>query len=131
VEIRTHSRGETTMRFLCIYKPGKPETDRFTPPSQEEMAAMGKLIGEMQEAGVFISAEGCLPTSMGARVRNDGGNFIVTDGPFAETKELISGMCMIHVSSKEEAIAWAKRFLAVVGGGTSEILQLHETPACG
>ena len=119
------------MRFLCIFKPGKPESKDFVPPSQDEYERMGKLIGEMQEAGVFITAEGCLPTSHGARVRNDNGDFVVTDGPFPETKELISGMCVLRVTSKSEAVEWAKRFLAVVGHGTNELLQLHENSAGG
>jgi hypothetical protein len=119
------------MRFLCVYKPGKPESKDFVPPTKEEYEAMGKLIGEMQHAGVFVTAEGCLPTSRGARVQNDGGEYVVTDGPFAETKEIISGMCILRVSSKDEAVMWAKRFLATVGGGTSELLQLHESSAGG
>jgi len=115
------------MRVLCLYKPGTPETDR--PPTQEEMEAMGKLIGDMAKAGVLLAAEGCLPTSRGSRVRIDGGKFTVTDGPFPETKELIAGFCMMQVRSKEEAVEWAKRFLSVVGEGTSELRLLHDTPA--
>lgn len=117
------------MRFLCVYKPGSPE--RTTPPTAEEQATMGKLIGEMAKAGVLLAAEGCLPSKFGARVRIDGGQYSVTDGPFPETKELISGMCMLQVKSKEEAIEWTKRFLAAVGEGQSELLQLHDTPAAG
>jgi hypothetical protein len=115
------------MRYLCIYKPGKPETD--APPSEQEMAAMGKLIEDMSKAGVLLATEGCLPTSKGVRVRIDSGKFTVTDGPFPETKELIAGFCLLQVKSKAEAIEWGKRFLAVVGEGESEIRQLHEFPA--
>jgi hypothetical protein len=117
------------MRYLCLFKPGKPETN--TPPCTEEMATMAKLIEDMQKAGVFVMAEGCLPSAMGVRVQSDTGkgNFVVTDGPFAETKELISGFCMIKVKSKEEAIEWNKRFLEVVGGGTTELRLMHEFPA--
>ena len=115
------------MRYLCIYRPGTPEKD--APPTEKEMADMGKLIGEMAQAGVLLGAEGCLPSSSGSRVRINSGKFSVTDGPFAETKELIAGFCLLQVKSKEEAIEWGKRFLAVVGEGESEIRQLHETPA--
>jgi hypothetical protein len=116
------------MRFLCIYRPGTPES--HAPPTAEEMAAMGKLIGEMHAAGVLLAAEGCLPSSYGSRVRIESGNdFVVTDGPFSETKELISGFCLLQVKSKEEAIEWGKRFLAVVGVGESEIRLLHDQPA--
>jgi hypothetical protein len=116
------------MRFLCVYKPGKPESD-IPPPSQTDMAAMGKLIDDMAKAGVLLAVEGCLPSAQGARIRIHGGKFTVTDGPFPETKELIAGMCMLQVKTKAEAIEWGKRFLTVVGEGESEIRQLHEVSA--
>jgi len=70
------------MRFLCLYKSGKPEH----PPTQQAMAEMGKLIEESMKAGWLIATEGCQPTAAGARVRLSDGKFVVTDGPFAETK---------------------------------------------
>src|SRR6478735_329218 len=116
------------MRFICIYKPGTPESN--TAPTAEEQAAMGKLIGDMAKAGVLLGAEGCLPSALGARVRLDGGgDFRVTDGPFPETKELIAGFCLLQVKTKAEAIEWTKRFLSLVKDGESEIRQLHDTPA--
>lgn len=116
------------MRFLCLYKPGTPESD--APPSQEEMAAMGKLIDEMTKAGVLLATEGCMSTSHGARVRVDAGKYTVTDGPFPETKELIAGFCLLQVKSKAEAVEWGKRFLSVVKEGESEIRQICEVPPC-
>ena len=113
------------MRFLCLYKPGRPER----PPTQQEMDAMGKLIGEAMQAGWLLSTEGCLPSAAGARVRLSDGKFTVTDGPFAETRELIGGFAIIRADSKEEAIKLTKHFLQVAGGGESEIRQLHEAPA--
>lgn len=113
------------MRFLCLYKPAKPAG----PPTQQEMAAMGKLIEEAMKAGWLISTEGCLPSSTGARVRLSDGKFTVTDGPFAETKEVIGGFAIIRVSSKQEAIERAQYFLKVAGGGESELIQLYEAPA--
>jgi len=116
------------MRFLCIYKPGTPESN--TPPTAEEMAAMGQLIGDMAKAGVLLAAEGCLPSSFGARVRLEAsGEFSVTDGPFPETKELVAGFCMLQVKTKAEAIEWTKRFVSLVKDGVSEVRQLHDTPA--
>jgi hypothetical protein len=115
------------MRFLYLYRPQTAE--RTTPPTQEEMASMGVLIGEMAKAGVLLATEGCLPSSKGMRVRIDAGKFTVTDGPFPETKELIAGFCLVQVKSREEAVEWGKRFLAVVGHGESEIRLLHDTPA--
>jgi hypothetical protein len=115
------------MRFLCIYRPQSPE--RTTLPTAEEQAAMGKLIGDMAKAGVLLGAEGCLPSALGSRVRIDGSQYNVTDGPFPETKELIAGFCLLQAKSRQEAIEWTKRFLAVVGHGETEVRQLHETPA--
>ncbi len=111
------------MRFLCLYKSSKPEG---TPTSPQEMAAMGQLIEEMTKAGVLLATEGCLPSSKGARVRLSGGKISVTDGPFTETKEIIGGFALIQVASKEEAIEWTERFLAVAGDGESEIRQVWE-----
>jgi len=106
------------MRFLCLYKPDKKEG---VPPSQQEMAEIGKLIEEMKSAGVLLATEGCLPSAMGARVRLSRGRFGVTDGPFVETKELIGGTALLQAKSKEEAIAWTQRFLKVAGDGEAEI----------
>jgi hypothetical protein len=111
------------MRYLCLYKPSKPEG---TPPTQDEMTRMGTLIEEMMKAGTLISTEGCQPSAKGARVRLSGGKIRVTDGPFSETKELIGGFAIIQTKSKEEAIELTKRFLEVAGEGESEIRLLHE-----
>src|SRR5205085_12152639 len=97
------------MRFLCIYRPQKPENDN--PPTAEEMAKMGKLIDDMAKAGVLLATEGCRPSSYGVRVRIHSNEFTVTDGPFPETKELIAGFCLLQVKSKAEAVVWCKRFL--------------------
>ena len=115
------------MKFLGLYKPAAPEG---TPPSQEHMAEMGRLIEEMTRAGVLLATEGCLPSSQGARVRHSGGKFTVTDGPFTESKELIAGFALFEVKSKEEAIEWTKRFLKVAGEGESEIRQIFEGGNC-
>jgi hypothetical protein len=114
------------MRFMMLYKPGK-ESDR--PPTQQEMADMGQLIGDMAKAGVLIATDGLQPSSQGVRVRISGGEFTVTDGPFTETKELIAGYAIVQAKSKQEAIELAKRFLKVVGEGESEIRLMHDAPA--
>jgi len=116
------------MRFMMLYKPGK-ETN--APPSQQEIAAMGQLIGDMAKAGVLIATDGLQPSSKGARVRIDGGKFTVTDGPFTEAKELVAGFAIVQAKSKAEAIELAKRFLTVVGEGESEIRLMHDAPAMG
>ena len=114
------------MRFMILYRPGK-ETD--APPSEHEMASVGRLIEDMAKAGVLIATDGLEPSARGARVRISGGKFDVTDGPFTETKELIGGFAIVRVKSKAEAIELAKRFLQVMGEGESEIRQMSDVPA--
>jgi hypothetical protein len=78
-------------------------------PSQELLTEMLKFNEELVKAGVMLAGEGLHPSSKGARVKYSKGKYIVTDGPFAETKELIAGFWIWNVKSKEEAIEWAKR----------------------
>jgi hypothetical protein len=111
------------MRFLSIYK----AVERNTPPTPEEMAAMGKLVEEGMKAGWLLSTEGCLPTALGARVRKTEGKVTVTDGPFTESKEVVGGFAIMKANSKEEAIELAKTFLAHVGPGECELRQLYES----
>jgi hypothetical protein len=115
------------MKFLCLYKPSKAEG---IPPTQEQMAAMGKLIEESMKSGVMLATEGCLPSSKGARVRLSNGTITVTDGPFAETKELIGGFALLQVASKEEAVEEVRRFLQTAGDGETEIRQVFEPGEC-
>jgi hypothetical protein len=111
------------MKFLCLYKPAKPEG---TPPTQEEMAEMGKLIDDQMKSGVLLVTEGCLPSAKGARVRLAGGKFTVKDGPFTESKEIVGGFALIRANSKDEAIEHTKRFLKIAGDGETEIRQVFE-----
>jgi len=110
------------MRFLSIYK----TVERTSPPTQEEMATMGKLIEEGMKAGWLLSTEGCLPTALGARVRRSDGRVTVTDGPFTEAKEVVGGLAILKANSKQEAIDLAKHFLSFVGQGECELRQLYE-----
>jgi PhnB protein len=86
-----------------------PESEAGSPPSPEAMEAMGKFNEELIQAGILLAAEGLKPTSAGVRMRFDGASRTVTDGPFAETKELIAGFSLWQVRSMEEAIAWARK----------------------
>ena len=113
------------MRFLSIYK--APETN--VPPSPEHMAKMEQLIAESMRSGELLATEGCLPTAFGARVRIADGNISVTDGPFAETKEVIGGFAILQADTKEQAIEQARKFLRVMGAGECEVRQLFEAPA--
>ena len=110
------------MKFLSVFK----TVERTTPPSQEEMARMGKLIEEGFKAGWLLSTEGCLPSKLGARVRSSGGKLSVIDGPFAESKEIIGGFALLQEGSKEEAIRLTKEFLQVAGDGECELRQIYE-----
>jgi hypothetical protein len=111
------------MKFLCLYKPAKKEG---TPPTQQEMERMGKLIEDWMKAGVLLATEGCLPSSLGARVRQSNGKVSITDGPFTESKEIVGGFALIKVNSKEEAIERTKTFLNIAGDGETEIRQVYE-----
>jgi hypothetical protein len=112
------------MRYLSVFK----TVERNTPPSQDEMARMGQLIAEGMKAGWLIGTEGCLPTSLGARVRSSNGKVTVTDGPFTESKEVVGGFALIKANSKAEAIQLTKDFLKVAGDGECELRQLYEPP---
>jgi hypothetical protein len=115
------------MRFLTIYK----TVERNAPPSTDEIAAMGKFIEEITNAGVLLATEGCLPSAKGARVRRSNGQLTVTDGPFTESKECVGGFALIQSRSKEEAIEWTKRFLQVAGDGEAEVRQIAEAEDFG
>jgi hypothetical protein len=111
------------MRFLCLFKAAKAEG---TPPTQEEMTRMGKLIEESFKSGTLLATEGCLPSALGSRVRMTNGNFKVTDGPFTESKEIVGGFALIQAKSKEDAIEFAKKFMKVAGDGEVELRQVYD-----
>lgn len=96
------------MRFMVIVKADK-DSEAGVMPSEELLSEMGKFNEELAKAGVLQAAEGLHASSKGARVKFSGGKRIVTDGPFAETKELIAGYWLWQVKSKDEAIEWLKR----------------------
>lgn len=96
------------MHFLVMIKANK-NTEAGMMPSQQLLTEMGKFNEELVNAGVMLAGEGLHPSVRGARVKYAGGKFTVTDGPFAETKELIAGFWMWQCKSLAEAIAWAKR----------------------
>src|SRR5260370_2272662 len=110
------------MRFLCLYKSGKPEG---TPPSEGEITQMGKLIEESFKSGILLATEGCLPSALGARVHRTDGNFKVTDAPFTEAKELVGGFALIYVKSEEEAVNFTKKLMNLAGDGAAELRPAH------
>jgi len=99
-------------------------------PSREILTAMGKFNEQLVKAGVMLAGEGLHPTSKGKRVKFSGGKHTITDGPFAESKELIAGFWLWQVSSMDEAVEWLKR--SPFDGGTEiEIRQVFEADDFG
>jgi hypothetical protein len=96
------------MRFMVLVKADK-DTEAGVMPSEQLLAEMGRFNEELVNAGVMLAGEGLHPSSKGARVRFSGGERIVTDGPFTETKDLVAGFWLWQVGSKAEAIEWLKR----------------------
>jgi len=113
------------MRFLIMHKSNE-ENEAGVPPSPELIEGMGRLMEESARAGVLLAAEGVHPSSKGARLEFSGGRRTVTDGPFAEAKELIAGFAIVQVDSKDEAIEWATRFADVIGDVEIEVRQVIE-----
>ena len=98
------------MRFMLLMIPkGYEKAEPGTMPDAKAVAAMTKYNESLQKAGVLLALDGLHPPSMGARVSFPGGKPRVTDGPFAEAKEVVGGYWMIQVRSKAEAIEWASR----------------------
>jgi hypothetical protein len=95
------------MRVMLMIK-GDPQPGAA--PSEELLGAMGSYNDELKEASVLVDLAGLLPSAMGRRVRLAGGNRSVVGGPFAESKQLISGYWILQVPSMEEAVEWAERF---------------------
>ncbi|MGI8551483.1 MAG: YciI family protein [Dehalococcoidia bacterium] len=122
------------MKFMVIVKANE-DSEAGILPSEELFTEMGKFNEELVKAGVLLAAEGLQASSKGVRVKFSGNQRTVTDGPFAETKELIAGFWLWQVRSKDEAIEWAKRIpsLACFGGdeGEIEIRQVFEADDFG
>src|SRR5689334_21208107 len=96
------------MRFMVIVKATK-NSEAGIMPSEKLLADMGKYNEELVKAGIMQAGEGLHPSSKGTRIKFTGGKQTITDGPFAETKELIAGFWMWKCKSKQEAIEWATR----------------------
>lgn len=108
------------MRFIVMVRATK-DFESGILPDKKLIQEMGKFNEELVKAGVMLAAEGLHPSSKGARMRFSGPMRTITDGPFAETKELIAGFWMWQVKSREEAIAWLKRCPHPFPGQDAEI----------
>ena len=119
------------MRFMVMVKATK-DSEAGVMPSEELLAAMGKYNEELVKAGVMLAGEGLQPSSKGARVRFNGKDRSVVDGPFAETKELVAGFWLIQTKSLDEAIEWVKRCPNPMEGESEiEIRQVFEAEDFG
>ena len=112
-----------TMRFMMIMIPkGYEQAKPGAMPDPKAVEAMMKYNEALQKAGILLALDGLHPPSMGARVSFAGGKPKVTDGPFAEVKEVIGGYWMIQVKSREEAVQWAMR----CPGGDNEVIEIRQ-----
>ena len=96
------------MRVMVLGKANK-DTEAGVLPPREMWEEMAQFNEELEKAGIVLAAEGLEPSATGVRVRCAGTDRIVTDGPFAEAKELVAGYSIWQVKSMEEAVAWVKR----------------------
>ncbi|CCD93444.1 conserved hypothetical protein [Bradyrhizobium sp. ORS 375] len=111
------------MRFMMLMIPlGYESASPDVQLDPDRVAAMMRYNQALQDAGVLITLEGLHPPSLGARVSFPGGKPVVTDGPFAEAKEVLGGYWMIEVGSREEAIAWARQCPA----SENEIIEIRQ-----
>ena len=112
------------MRFMMLVKASR-DSEAGKLPTKELVAAMGEFNEAMAKAGVLLAGEGLHPSSKGTRVTYTGGKRLMTDGPFAETKELLAGFWMIQAKSKAEALEWASR-VPFTDGEVVEVRQVFE-----
>ncbi|MGN6387995.1 MAG: YciI family protein [Burkholderiaceae bacterium] len=114
------------MRVMVMVKASE-ESEAGGLPSAKDLEEMGKFNEQLVQAGVLLAADGLHPSSKGVRVRFEGKQRTVIDGPFAETKELIAGFWLWQVRSMEEAIEWIKRAPLFDGGMEIELRPVFET----
>jgi hypothetical protein len=117
------------MRFMIIVKASalsEAESDPTDGLDPETTAEMEGYHQELQRAGVLLDGNGLKPSSRGWRIRYDGDQRTVIDGPFAESKELIAGYTLIQVGSREEAMEWARRFPNPMGKGQAAEIEVRE-----
>lgn len=112
------------MRFMMLVKANE-ESETGALPSREIVAKMHEYNSQLVDAGVLLAADGLHPSSKGMRIKFEGGKTTVTDGPFAETKELLAGFWIIQVKTREEALEWASR-VPFDGGTELEVRQVFE-----
>ena len=116
------------MRFMIIV-PASPDSERGGTGTEQQFADMTSYNEEMLRAGVFVDGQGLHPTSKGSRLTWENGDWVVTDGPFTEAKELIAGFTIIDVSSREEALEWLKKWPESCVPDPGQYLELRQVYA--
>jgi hypothetical protein len=110
------------MKFLLTYQ----QNPKAAPPTPEQMAAIGAFTEKSFKSGVLVMTGGLVRPTRGVQLRCEAGKVSITDGPYAESKEVIDGFALVEVKSKEEAIRLAGDFMKIAGDGTGEILQVFD-----
>lgn len=128
IGVGSRPAGLTTRRYMCMHKYlDAADGCRLLSPAQA--AEMGKLLQDMQSAGILLAGEGLDASAKGARLeKSRGGLPIVMDGPFAESKEVLGGYVIVRSSSLDEAVEWAERYFAVVGAEEVHVRRVAEGP---
>ena len=114
------------MKYLSVFTLDPSQLSG--PPSQEHIDNMNALIAEMIADGTLVDTGGRMPTGMSLRVKKANGKIEITDGPFAESKEIVGGFALLRAQSREHLIAMTQRFLDCAGGGTCTIHEISDGP---
>lgn len=114
------------MRFMMIVRADKTTEAGVMPTDDTLITAMADYHEALQKAGVLLDGSGLKPSAKGWRIAYDGDKRSVTDGPFAEAKELIAGYTLIQVKSREEAMEWSRRFPNPSVDNTKAVLEVRE-----
>jgi hypothetical protein len=113
------------MRFMAIVKADE-RSEAGEMPTEAELTAMGNYNDELVKAGIMLAGEGLHPSSKGARVTLNNEGTTVTDGPFAETKELIAGFWLLQAKSWDEALEWVKRAPKPPAGAGDFVIEVRQ-----
>ncbi|MDL1871017.1 YciI family protein [Deltaproteobacteria bacterium PRO3] len=113
------------MKFMIIVK-ATPDSEAGAMPEEKLIAEMAEYHEALAKAGMLLDASGLQPTSKGWRIRYQGSDRTLIDGPFAETKELIAGYTLIEAKSREEALEWTRRFPNPAGNGKAAEIEVRQ-----
>ncbi|MET0389651.1 MAG: YciI family protein [Polyangiales bacterium] len=119
--------GSVPLRVLVMRK-ADAASERGSLPAPEHTQPFAALVDEMKRAGVFLGAESLVPSSQASRLQRVAGKNRWTDGPFTESKELVSGYAILKIASKQDAIAWATRYAEILGDIELDVREVRETP---